>query len=193
MNLRDSLDLSGLPRRGEDGGKGKIKTNTRLGQIPGKSTEQSKHSAGARTIPTTIGDRPRRANARKTPPSHTSDHYLITPKGASDLVQVQTTSAMRYFSECNFAHEFILEQDQHKARLERKTRPPATFLRIPLQSSTSKTQPRPQQLGKTISKMVKRTLNQQKELIKQQKQTNHKQIRHPGSPLLVSNTKPILQ
>jgi hypothetical protein len=33
MNVRDSLDLSGLPQRGEDGGKGKIKTNTQLGKI----------------------------------------------------------------------------------------------------------------------------------------------------------------
>ena len=112
MNVRDSSDLSGLPRRGEDGGKGKIKTNTRLGQIPGKSTQQSKHSAGARTRPKTIGDRSRRANARKTPLSHTSDHYLITPKGASDLVQVQKTLlGVQFCLLCDSRqhHEFILE------------------------------------------------------------------------------------
>ncbi len=35
----DAPDLNGLPPRGEDGGKGKIKTNTPLGQIPGKSAQ----------------------------------------------------------------------------------------------------------------------------------------------------------
>ena len=54
-----------------------------------------KYQARAQSRASTPRELEQRANARKTPPSHTSDHYLITPKGASDLVQVQTTSAMR--------------------------------------------------------------------------------------------------